>query len=212
MGSIFQLSIAICRLSRQFTRVLIQHRFKGKHVMARTAVALIVGLAAAFAPLSGAQAQTSNSIEDAPGYRTVPVPEPVEATIGSPGVFGTTDTDPAAPDPYSSGVLPSEPALEQLTPTLSIQDQLEAFAQTAVKVQTIAQLWQPVIEGAISSGEAVNLRQQANAEKLRAIQDLGVIAPQAYAQINEAARTNPELRAEIEALYLKAISQLPAGG
>jgi hypothetical protein len=178
--------------------------------MARTAVALIVAIAAAFAPLSGAQAQTSNSIEDAPGYRTVP--EPTEATIGSPGVFGTTDTDPYAPDPYSSGVLPSEPALEQLTPALSIQDQLEAFAQTAVKVQTIAQLWQPVIEGAIFSGEAVNLRQQANAEKLRAIQDLGVIAPQAYAQIYDAARYDPDLRAEIEALYLKAISQLPAGG
>ena len=84
--------------------------------MARTAVALIVGLAAAFAPLAGLQAQTSNSIEDAPGYRTVPEAEPAEATIGSPGVFGTTDTDPEAPDPYSSGVLPSEPALEQLTP------------------------------------------------------------------------------------------------
>ena len=180
--------------------------------MARTAVALIVGLAAAFAPLSGAQAQTNNSIEYAPGYRTVPEAEPVEATIGSPGVFGTTDTDPYAPEPYTSGVLPSEPALEQLTPALSIQDQLEAFAQTAVKVQTIAQLWQPVIEGAISSGEAMNLHQQANAEKLRAIQDLGVIARQAYAQINEAARYDPELRAEIEALYLKAISQLPAGG
>jgi hypothetical protein len=207
-----KLSIAFRRRSRQVTRVLIQHRFTGEHIMARTAVALIVGLAAAFAPLSGAQAQTSNSIEDAPGYRTVPEAEPVEATIGSPGVFGTTDTDPYAPDPYSSGVLPSEPALEQLTPASSIQDQLEAFAQTAVKVQTIAQLWQPVIEGAISSGEAVNLRQQANAEKLRAIQDLGVIAPPAYAQINEAARYDPELRAEIEALYLKTISQLPAGG
>ena len=180
--------------------------------MARTAVALTLAIAAAFASLSGAQAQTSSSVEDAPGYRTVPEAEPAEATIGSPGVFGTTDTDPYAPEPYSSGVLPSEPALEQLTPAGSIQDQLEAFAQTAVKVQTIAQLWQPVIEGAISSGEAVNLRQQANAEKLRAIQDLGVIAPQAYAQINEAARYDPELRAEIEALYLKAISQLPAGG
>ena len=180
--------------------------------MARTAVALIVGLAAAFAPLTGLQAQTSNSIEDAPGYRTVPEAEPVEATIGSPGVFSTTEPDAYAPEPYSSGVLPSEPALEQPTPGSYIQDQLEAFAQTAVKVQTIAQLWQPVIEGAISSGEAVNLRQQANAEKLRAIQELGVIAPQAYAQINEAARSDPELRAEIEALYLKAISQLPAGG
>ena len=182
--------------------------------MARTAVALIFGLAAAFAPLSGAQAQTSGSIEDAPGYRTVPEAEPVEpgATLGSPGVFSTTEPDPYAPEPYSSGVLPSDAALEQLTPASSIQDQLEAFAQTAVKVQTIAQLWQPVIEGAISSGEAMNLHQQANAEKLRAIQDLGVIAPQAYAQINEAARYDPELRAEIEALYLKAIRQLPAGG
>jgi len=179
--------------------------------MTRTAIALVFAVAA-FAPLAGAQAQTSNSIEDAPGYRTVPEAEPTEATIGSPGVFSTTDTDPNAPDPYSSGVLPSDAAVEQLTPASSIQDQLEAFAQTAVKVQTIAQLWQPVIEGAISSGEAVNLRQQANAEKIRAIQDLGVIAPQAYVQINDAARYDPELRAQIEALYLKTISQLPAGG
>ncbi len=83
--------------------------------MARIAVALTLAIAAAFAPLTALQAQTSNSIEDAPGYRTVPEAEPVEATIGSPGVFGTTDTDPYAPDPYSSGVLPSDVAIEERT-------------------------------------------------------------------------------------------------
>lgn len=185
-----------------------------------TALTGAVALAICCFALQGAQAQTQ-SIEDAPGYRTVPEADPSSSnggiTFGDSTLViqapGNTSTAPAIGG--QGGVQPgsqplgSQPTIQSVPPVSFTPRQLSAFAETAVQVQTVAQLWQAVIDDAISTIEATNLSQQANAEKIRAIEDLGLLAPETYARINEAARRDPELRAEIEGLYQAAVQRLP---
>lgn len=168
-------------------------------------------------------AQTTKSIEDAPGYRTVPESDPAAAGSGlnvPPGGASFGDStlviqepggapsavQPGAPQPAGSAPAMQPPPAASFTPR-----QLAAFAETAVQVQTVAQLWQPLIGDAISTAEATNLSQQANAEKIRAIEDLGLIDPETYTRINEAARRDPALRGKIEGLYEAAAQRLPRG-
>ena len=179
-------------------------------------------------PSQALQAQTQ-SIEEAPGYRTVPEPEPQPGALLGVPEGGATFGDSTlviqapgyrAPDPAIGGQ--GQPGLsqpgvsasgvERVSPVTFSPRQLAAFAKTAVQVQTVAQLWQPVIDDAITTAEATNLGQQANAEKIRAIEDLGLIGPATYARINDAARVDPDLRAEIAALYEAAVQRLPKDG
>ncbi|HMB77298.1 MAG TPA: DUF4168 domain-containing protein [Kiloniellaceae bacterium] len=191
--------------------------------MTRTAFAAVaLAAAACCAAPQGLSAQTLQSIENAPGYRTVPESEPA-APGAIPGVpeGGSTfgDSTLVIQPPGGSSAAPgttqpsgTQPGQQPAAPAISFTPrQLSAFAETAVQVQTVAQLWQPLIDDAVSSNEAVNLSQQANAEKIRAIEDLGLIQPETYARINEAARRDPELRAKIEGLYEAAAQRLPRG-
>ena len=63
-----------------------------------------------------------------------------------------------------------------------------------------------------SAEEAVTLSQQANAEKIRAIQNLRSLTPETYLRINDAARADPELRQQSEELYKAEVARLPVGG
>ncbi len=190
--------------------------------------AAVLALAALLLPLQGLQAQTYQSIEDAPGYRTVPESEPDASGtgLGAPeggASFGDstlviqapggTTAAPAAGSPSVGSPSVGQPTLQPAAPAISFTPrQISAFAETAVQVQTVAQLWQPLIDGAVSAAEAANLGAQANAEKIRAIEDLGLIPTETYARINEAARRDPELRAKIEGLYEAAAQRLPRVG
>jgi hypothetical protein len=76
------------------------------------------------------------------------------------------------------------------------QDQLESFAVAVVRVDEIGRKWLPQIQSAPDEQAATELRQQANAEMVEAVEAEGLSADE-YNRIYLAAQSDPELNQRI---------------
>jgi Domain of unknown function (DUF4168) len=84
---------------------------------------------------------------------------------------------------------------------------IHAFLTAVMSVRKVIEEWKPRIDGAESQKAANDLAAQANAEAVAAIEAIDGISPDEYNEIAQAAQTDPELAARIEAIYQQSFKK-----
>ncbi len=87
--------------------------------------------------------------------------------------------------------------------TVYSQAKLEAFVVAAIAVNSLIDKWVPRIQVAKSEAEAEQMRRQANAELIAAVEETEGISVDEYEKIGEAARSDPDLAARIEKIFVR---------
>jgi hypothetical protein len=80
-------------------------------------------------------------------------------------------------------------------------EKLNSFVVAAIAVEDLVEEWQPRIEEAATEEEALELRAQANAELVAAVEQTPGITVEEYQEIGIAAQTDPTLAERIRTLY-----------
>ena len=78
---------------------------------------------------------------------------------------------------------------------------IHAFLTAAMSVNEVIEEWTPRIKAAESQEAADDLKAQANAELVAAVEATDGISPDEYVEIANAAQNDPALAARIEAIY-----------
>lgn len=81
------------------------------------------------------------------------------------------------------------------------QAKLESFVSAAIAVNDLIEQWGPRIEEAESEEQAAQLREQANAEMVTAIDQTEGISVDEYQTIVQAARNDPELSGQLQQMF-----------
>ena len=84
---------------------------------------------------------------------------------------------------------------------------IHAFLTAALAVNDVIEEWTPRIKGAESQEAADDLKAQANAELVAAVEATDGISPEEYSEIAQAAQTDPALNARIEEIYQQSFAQ-----
>lgn len=80
-------------------------------------------------------------------------------------------------------------------------EKLGSFVVAAIAVEDLVEQWQPRIDEAATEDEALELRAQANAELVAAVEQTPGITVEEYQEIGMAAQTDPSLAERIRTLY-----------
>lgn len=98
----------------------------------------------------------------------------------------------AAPVVAIGGLQPAQAQAEQYS-----EQQIESFAVAVVEVDRISQEWTQRLAGVDSDTEAAQMREQANAEMVQAIQS-AALDVETYNQIYQSAQQDPQLAMRVE--------------
>ena len=82
-----------------------------------------------------------------------------------------------------------------------------AFLTATMSVNEIVEEWTPRIKAAESQEAADDLKAQASAELVAAVEATDGISPDEYRTIAQAAQSDPALAARIEAIYQQSFSK-----
>lgn len=78
---------------------------------------------------------------------------------------------------------------------------LESFVTAAIAVNDLIEQWGPRIEEAENEQQAAQLREQANAEMVTAIDQTQGISVEEYQTIVQAARNDPQLSGQLQEMF-----------
>ena len=78
---------------------------------------------------------------------------------------------------------------------------LESFVTAAIAVNDLIEQWGPRIEQAEDEQQAAQLREQANAEMVTAIDQTEGISVEEYQTIVQAARNDPQLSGQLQQMF-----------
>lgn len=97
----------------------------------------------------------------------------------------------------------TEPPMQQQQQMPAIDDnQLDSYAEAAVKIYDIRVRWEPEIRGAESQEKAMEAQREARTEMIEAVQKEG-LSVEEYNSITAAAQRDPELNQKIAQLIEK---------